>query len=104
MIELNKENFEQEVTQHDGLAIVDFWGTTCEPCKAFMPDYQALADTYGTDVKFCKLQVDGNRRLAISLKVMGLPTIQIYKNGEKVATMGPDINKTMVEEELKKFL
>ena len=38
MLELNKENFEQEVLEAEGYVFVDFWSQGCEPCKALMPD------------------------------------------------------------------
>ena len=84
MLELNKDNFDQEVLQATGPVIVDFWGTKCEPCKALMPDVERLAEQYKDQIKFCKLNTTENRRLAIGQKVMGLPTFIVYKNGEKV--------------------
>ena len=84
MIELNKDNFDQEVIEAEGPVLVDFWGTKCEPCKALMPDVERLAEEYKDKIKFCKLNTSENRRLAISQRVMGLPTFIVYKDGEKV--------------------
>lgn len=92
MIELNKDNFEQEVMKAEGTVIVDFWGTKCEPCKALMPDVERLAEEYGDKIKFCKLNTSENRRLAIGQKVMGLPTFIVYKNGEKVEELSGEEN------------
>ena len=50
-----------------------------------MPDVEALAQEYEGKVKFCKLNTNQARRLAISQKVLGLPTIILYKDGQKVA-------------------
>lgn len=85
MLILDKDNFEQEVLNAEGLVLVDYWNEGCEPCKALMPDVEALAEAYGDKVKFCKLNTSSARRLAISQKVLGLPTITLYKNGEKIA-------------------
>lgn len=84
MIELNKDNFEAEVLQAEGAVLVDFWGDKCEPCKALMPEVHKLAEKYEGKMKFCKLNTTENRRLAIGQKVLGLPTIIVYKNGQKV--------------------
>lgn len=84
MIILDKDNFEQEVLNAEGLVLVDYWNEGCEPCKALMPDIEALSQTYGDKVKFCKLNTSSARRLAISQKVLGLPTIILYKDGVKV--------------------
>lgn len=84
MIILDKDNFEQEVLNAEGLVLVDYWNEGCEPCKALMPDIEALSQTFGDKVKFCKLNTSSARRLAISQKVLGLPTIILYKDGVKV--------------------
>ena len=85
MLILDKDNFEKEVLNVEGLVLVDYWNEGCEPCKALMPDVEALSEAYGDKVKFCKLNTSSARRLAISQKVLGLPTITLYKNGEKIA-------------------
>ena len=84
MIELTKENFDTEVLNNEGVVFVDFWSPKCEPCMALLPDIEAFAEKNTGRVKFCKLDTAGNKRLAIAQKVMGLPTIVLYKNGEKV--------------------
>lgn len=90
MVELTKENFEAEVLKAEGLVMVDFWNDKCEPCKALMPSVHKLAEENRDKVKFCTLDTTGNKRLAISQKVLGLPTIAFYKNGEKVAELVKD--------------
>ncbi len=99
MLELNKENFDEVVLNGEGLILVDFWGDGCEPCKALMPDIEALAEEYEGKVTFTKLNTTKARRLAISQKVLGLPTIILYQNGEKLATVtGKDTNKEAIKE------
>lgn len=90
MLILDKDNFEQEVLNAEGLVLVDYWNEGCEPCKALMPDIEALSQAYGESVKFCKLNTSSARRLAISQKVLGLPTITLYKNGAKVGEATKD--------------
>ncbi len=89
MLEINAENFEAEVLKSDKPVLLDFWGTKCEPCKALMPAVEKLAEKYGDKIKFCKLNTAENRRLAISQKVLGLPTIAMYKDGSKVEELHP---------------
>jgi len=86
MIELSKENFDAEVLEAKGLVLVDFWSPKCEPCMALLPEVEAFAEKNAGRAKFCKLDTAGNRRLAIAQKVMGLPTLVFYKDGEKVFT------------------
>ena len=104
MIELNKENFEEEVKQAEGPVLVDFWGPTCEPCKALMPHIEALEEEYGEKVKFTSLDITKARRLAIGQKVMGLPAIIIYKDGEEVERLAEaGATATAVGELVKKY-
>ncbi|MEA4882407.1 MAG: thioredoxin domain-containing protein [Clostridia bacterium] len=90
MLEVNKETFEAEVLQIPGPVLVDFWSTKCEPCMALVPEVEALSEKYGKQIKFCKLNVLENRRLAIGQRVLGLPTICMYRNGEKIAELTKD--------------
>lgn len=104
MIELNKDNFEEEVKQADGPVLVDYWGPTCEPCKALMPHIEELEKEYGEKVKFTSLDITKARRLAIGQKVMGLPAIIIYKDGEEVERLAEaGATATAVGELVKKY-
>lgn len=84
MLLLDKNTFEEEVLNAEGYVLVDYFSDGCEPCKALMPDVEALAEKYEGQVKFCKLNTTKARRLAISQRVMGLPAILLYKDGKKV--------------------
>ena len=86
MVLLTKDNFDKEVLEAEGLVFVDFWSEKCEPCMALMPEVVAFAEKNEGRAKFCKLDTAGNRRLAMGQKVMGLPTLVFYQNGEKVFT------------------
>lgn len=99
MLNLDKENFGEEVLESKGLVLVDFWSSKCEPCIELMPAVEELASRYPT-VKFTKLNILENRRLAIGQKVMGLPTILIYKDGEKIAELSKDFQIEDVEAKL----
>ena len=90
MIELNKDNFDKEVLEAEGIVFVDFWSEKCEPCLALMPEVVAFAEKNAQRAKFCKLDTAGNRRLAMGQKVMGLPTLVFYKSGEKVFSFDKD--------------
>ena len=90
MLAVDKDTFEAEVLQAEGFVLVDYWGDGCEPCKALLPDVEALAEEFEGKVKFTKLNTTQARRLAISQKVLGLPTIILYKDGAKVAEVTKD--------------
>lgn len=90
MVDLTKENFDEEVLKAEGTVLVDFYGDGCVPCQALMPHIHAMADTYGDKIKFTSLNTTKARRLAIGQKILGLPVIAIYKGGEKVEELVKD--------------
>ena len=90
MLDVDKLTFEEEVLKADGYVFVDFFGDGCVPCQALMPFVHGLADEYGDKIKFCQLNTTKARRLAIAQKVLGLPVMAIYKDGEKVEELVKD--------------
>lgn len=100
MLVLTKENFEAEVLKAEGLVLVDFWSEKCEPCKALMPRVHELAEKYRGKAKFCSLDTNGNKRLAMAQKVLGLPAILFYQNGERIAELTTTISIEDVEAKL----
>jgi len=101
MLELDKETFEAEVTNAGVTVFVDFYSDGCEPCKALMPVVHALAEKYEDKMKFTKINTMKARRLAIAQKVLGLPVMAIYKNGEKTVELVKD---DCTEENIEKMI
>ena len=105
MLQVDKESFQAEVLDAQGLILVDFYGDGCVPCEALMPDMEALSGQYGSELKFVKLNTTAARRLAIGQKVLGLPTITIYKDGQKLSELTKDdAVKAKIEEMIKTAL
>lgn len=105
MIEVTKDNFEQEVLQANGITLVDWWGPKCEHCLELMPSVKELASQYGDKMKFCSVNTSGNRRLAISQKVLGLPAFIFYRDGEKIDELsGQDVEPEDIEAKIKQHI
>lgn len=105
MIELTKDNVDAEVKESALPVLVDFWGPSCGPCMALMPSIEAMAEKYDGKVKFCKVNTAENRRVAISFKVMGLPTFLFFKGGEEVARVGgADATAEAIEAKVEELL
>jgi len=105
VIEVNKDNFEEEVLKSDLPVVVDLWSPKCGPCLALMPQVEELAKEYEGKIKFCKLNVAENRRLVISLRVMGVPTFLFYKGGElKDRITGGEVIPEAIRERAEKLL
>ncbi|MGH2768345.1 MAG: thioredoxin family protein [Actinomycetota bacterium] len=80
--EATRENFRDLVSQ--GLVLVDVWGPQCRPCLALNPHVERVAEEH-SDLKVVKLEAPKARRLCIDLKVMGMPTFLLFREGEEVA-------------------
>jgi len=105
MLEVTKQNFEEEVLQGEGHILVDFFGDGCVPCEALKPHVLKLEETYGEDVRFISINTSKARRLAIAQKVIGLPVVAIYKDGEKIEELvKDDATPENIEVMIKKYV
>ena len=104
MLELTKDNFKEEVLEAEGYILVDYFGDGCVPCQALMPHVHGFEEVYGDIIKFTSLNTTKARRLAIGQKILGLPVIAIYKDGEKVdECVKEDATPENVEAMIKKY-
>ncbi len=79
MTVLTKDNFKTEVEAYEGLVVIDLWATWCGPCLMLAPVIDEIEKEM-PDVKFCKINVDDERELAMEFKIQSIPTIAIVKN------------------------
>lgn len=84
VVHLTEANFEQEVLKSDIPVLVDFWAPWCGPCKMLSPVIEEIAAEVA-DVKICKVNTDEADTLALKYKVMSIPTLILFKNGEIAA-------------------
>jgi thioredoxin-like negative regulator of GroEL len=85
MTEATRENFDELVA--NGTTLVDVWGPDCQPCLALMPHVEKLAEARADDLNVVKLEAPKARRVCINLKVHGLPTFLLMKDGEEVSRL-----------------
>ncbi len=96
-VNLNKENFENEVLKEEKLVLVDFWATWCGPCQMIAPVIEKLAEEKD-NLKVCKVNVDDEQELAIKYGVMSIPTLIFFKNGNPVKEVVGFHSKSELEE------
>ena len=83
-VEITDSNFAVEVEQSDIPVLIDFWAVWCGPCRIIAPTVEELAKEYGGKVKVMKLNTDENPDIASRYKIMGIPTIMFFKDGQKI--------------------
>ena len=86
IIDLTKENFQAEITKSDKPIRVDFWAVWCGPCQMMAPILHEL-ETEMPDVQIGKVNVDEQMDLARQFRVVSIPTLIIFKNGQEVQRM-----------------
>lgn len=95
-IVITKENFNSEVLKAEDTVLVDFWATWCGPCRMLSPIVDEVASER-PDVKVGKINVDEQPELAQQFGIMSIPTLLVFKNGEKVQESVGLIPKEKVE-------
>jgi thioredoxin 1 len=76
--------WEQEVLKSPTLVLVDFWAVWCGPCRMVAPIVDEISKEYAGKLKVLKLNTDENPDVAGRYKIMGIPTLMFFKNGERV--------------------
>jgi len=83
VIELNDANFDSEISASDKPVLVDFGATWCGPCKILAPIVEKLADEYAGKYKICKVDIDEAPSVTAKFGIRGVPTVLVFKNGQK---------------------
>ena len=92
------DNFETEVLGSDVPVLVDFWATWCMPCRMLAPVIEEIASENEGKIKVGKVNVDDNPDLARQYRVMSIPTVLVFKNGELTATsVGVDSKENILK-------
>ncbi len=85
MIELKQDTMDA-MLREPGISIVDFWATFCGPCKILAPVLEELATKY-SEIKVGKVDISSNLPLASKYKVMNVPCLIVFRDGEEVDRM-----------------
>lgn len=104
IIEVTNSNWDQEVLNNQTLVMVDFWAVWCGPCRMIAPVVEELAKEYTGKIKVAKLNTDESPEIAGRYKIMGIPTIIFFKNGQVVEQIVGAVPKSQLKSKIDSLL
>ena len=97
VINVNKNNFKEEVIESKKPVLLDFWATWCGPCRMVGPIVEEIAQER-PGIKVCKINVDEQDELASAFSIMSIPTLMVVKEGKIVnQTVGARTKESILE-------
>jgi thioredoxin 1 len=102
--EVTDLTFQNEVLDSDIPVLVDFWAPWCGPCRMVAPVVEEIAAQYEGQIKVVKVNTDDNPKIASDYGIRSIPTLMIFKNGEKVDMVVGAVPKTTLSNTLEKHL
>ena len=104
VVELTKDNFEQEVLASRIPVLIDFWASWSEPCKTQTAIVEKVAEEWKDAVKVCTLNVDEQPLLAMNYQIINLPALVFMKDGIFQERMAGGTDRETIEEHLKNLM
>ncbi|KWT92768.1 thioredoxin [Candidatus Magnetominusculus xianensis] len=104
VINATAANWSTEVLGASELVLVDFWAVWCGPCRMVAPIVEDMAKEYAGRLKVLKLNTDENPDIASKYKIMGIPTLMLFRNGEKIDQLVGAVPKHQLKEKIEAHL
>lgn len=95
ILKVNEDDFEEQVLQADTPTLVDFYADWCGPCRGLAPILEGLAQE--DQIRIAKVDVDKNPKLTDQYKIMSVPTLLLFKDGEVADRKTGGISKQEIQ-------
>ena len=102
-IEGTQDNF-SALLQSDMPVVVDFWAPWCNPCVGFAPVFSDVAHEQAGTARFVKIDTEAQQQLAAQFGIRSIPTLMIFKDGQRVDMVVGAVPKTTLANTLEKYL
>ncbi|MBT9310730.1 thioredoxin [Leptothoe kymatousa] len=102
--QVTDSTFEQEVLNSELPVLVDFWAPWCGPCRMVAPVVDEISEQYNGKVKVVKVNTDDNPKVASQYGIRSIPTLMIFKDGQRVDMVVGAVPKTTLANTLEKYL
>lgn len=103
-VQVTDASFKQDVLDSEVPVLVDFWAPWCGPCRMVAPVVDEIAQQYAGQVKVVKLNTDENPNVASQYGIRSIPTLMIFKGGQRVDMVVGAVPKTTLANTLEKYL
>lgn len=104
IVDITDNSFEDNILQHKGITLVEFWAPWCIHCQHMMPIVESIAQEYQSQIRIARVNIDDNQTISQAFEIEGTPTFILFKNGqvvdEKIGEVSKDTLIHFIEDNL----
>ena len=96
IVDVTRDNFEEEVLKSEKMVLIDFYADWCGPCKMLAPIVEEVASEH-EDLKVVRINIDNEESIAMDYQIMSIPTLVLIKDGKEVDRVIGYVQKKVIE-------